>query len=105
VINRNLFPAILKTVTVLPLFTVTFDEAAPRMWITLAEAAAKLQVHPCRARKLIEGGVLPARQVVPNAPWLIKPQDLDSIAVQDSLRRCTNKNKQEDNNQSKMSFL
>jgi len=58
-----------------------FDKGVPRVWITLAEAAAELNVHPGSVRKLIERGVLPARQVVRHAPWLIKPEDLQRAEV------------------------
>jgi hypothetical protein len=81
-----------------------FNKAAPRTWLTLAEAAAQLEVPPNRVRKLIEQGFLPARQIVRNAPGLIKPQDLDSSAVRDSLGCRSSRNKQQDNNQSKMCF-
>jgi Recombinase/Recombinase zinc beta ribbon domain/Helix-turn-helix domain len=58
-----------------------FDKDVPRVWITLAEAAAELKAHPSSVRKLIERGVLPARQVVRHAPWLIKPADLQRAEV------------------------
>jgi len=58
-----------------------FDETVPREWITLAEAAAELKIHPGRVRKLIQSGILPARQVVRHAPWIIKTEDLKRVEV------------------------
>jgi len=58
-----------------------FDKDGPRVWITLADAAAELKVHPSRVRKMIEHEILPARQVVRHAPWLIKPEDLQRAEV------------------------
>jgi len=58
-----------------------FDKDGPRVWLTLAEAAAKLEVHPSSVHKMIECEILPARQVVRHAPWLIKPEDLQRAEV------------------------
>jgi hypothetical protein len=83
-----------------------FDKTAPRVWLTLAEAAAELKVHPNRVRKLIERGVLPARQVVRHAPWLIKPQDLERAEIRESLYgSAKNKASRHNNNYHTMCFL
>ena len=83
-----------------------FDSAAPRVWITLAEAAAQLKVHPGIVRKLIEQGALPARQVVRHAPWLIKPEDLARAEVRACLAGGAVKRKtsRQDTNQRVMSL-
>jgi hypothetical protein len=64
-----------------------FDKSVPRAWVTLAEAAAELKVHPGRVRTLIKGEILPARQVVRHAPWLIRREDLERPEVRACLRK------------------
>jgi DNA invertase Pin-like site-specific DNA recombinase len=54
---------------------------AQREWVTLEEAAVALGVSPNTARKLIERGILPARQAVRHAPWIIQRKDLELPAV------------------------
>jgi DNA invertase Pin-like site-specific DNA recombinase len=44
--------------------------------LTMSEAAAQLGVSHYAIRCLIKGGVLPARQVVEDAPWQIMAEDL-----------------------------
>jgi hypothetical protein len=58
-----------------------FDKDGPRVWITMADAAAQLKVSPSSVRKMIEREILPARQVVRHAPWLIKSEDLQRAEV------------------------
>ncbi len=69
-----------------------FDPAKPRDWVTMEEAATRLQVSPMTVHRLIKIGVLPARQVVPYAPWTIMPADLERDAVRAAVqavrRRC-----------------
>ncbi len=55
--------------------------------LTMLEAAQKLGVTCHVIRKLIREGVLPAKQVMLDAPWQILSADLDRPAVQDALRR------------------
>jgi DNA invertase Pin-like site-specific DNA recombinase len=50
--------------------------------LTLEAAAAQLAVSPTVVRKLITRGVLPAKQVVETAPWVIQAEDLTREAVQ-----------------------
>jgi DNA invertase Pin-like site-specific DNA recombinase len=55
--------------------------------LTMVEAAAKSGVSCHVIRKLIKTGVLPARQVVFDAPWQIQAADLERAEVQRTLRR------------------
>jgi DNA invertase Pin-like site-specific DNA recombinase len=50
--------------------------------ITMQVAARRLQVSDTVIERLIRRGVLPARQVVKCAPWVIKEKDLELPAVQ-----------------------
>ena len=54
--------------------------------LTMVEAAEKLDVSRHAIRKLIKAGILPARQVVKDAPWQIRSEDLAHPDVQDALR-------------------
>lgn len=54
--------------------------------LTLYEAAQQLGVSSHVIRKLISGGMLPAHQVIANAPWQIQSTDLQLPAVQEALR-------------------
>lgn len=55
--------------------------------LTMVEAAAKAGVSCHAIRKLIRSGILPARQVLFDAPWQILASDLDRPDVQEALRR------------------
>jgi DNA invertase Pin-like site-specific DNA recombinase len=54
--------------------------------LTMLEAAQKIGVSCHQIRKLIQGGILPARQVVFDAPWQILATDLERPEVQAALR-------------------
>jgi hypothetical protein len=54
--------------------------------LTMVEAAAKAGVSCHAIRKLIRSGILPARQVLFDAPWQILASDLDRPDVQEALR-------------------
>jgi excisionase family DNA binding protein len=56
-------------------------------WLTMSEAAAKLGVSNHQIRRLIKEGVLPAQQVVFDAPYQIKAADLVTGQVQSALAR------------------
>lgn len=56
--------------------------AAREGWLTLEAAAAQLHVSRTVVRKLITHGVLPAKQLVPTAPWMIQTADLARDGVQ-----------------------
>jgi len=51
-------------------------------WLTLEHAAQHLGVRGPVIRRLLRHGTLPARQVVPSAPWMIHTSDLALLAVQ-----------------------
>jgi hypothetical protein len=51
-------------------------------WWTLEQAAQQLGVRTTVIRRLIQHGTLPARQVVPGAPWIIRASDRALQAVQ-----------------------
>ena len=55
--------------------------------LTMIEAVKKLGVSHYFIRKLIRTGILPARQVVKDAPWQIQAADLDRPEVQEALRQ------------------
>ena len=51
-------------------------------WLTLEEAAQTLGVSQTSIRALIRKGILPAKQVVSFAPWVIERKDLEASPVQ-----------------------
>lgn len=51
-------------------------------WLTLTQAAQQLEVSATVVKRCIAQGLLPARQVVPYAPWIIQRTDLILPAVQ-----------------------
>jgi excisionase family DNA binding protein len=63
-------------------------------WLTMSEAAKLLGVTHHMIRRLIHDRVLPAEQVMPDAPWQIRASDLRSEAVTAALacnhRPCRN---------------
>lgn len=59
----------------------------PAEWVTMRDAAKHAGVSSAFVRKLIQLGVLPAKQVVPDAPWQIRLSDLDSDAVRAAIAR------------------
>jgi excisionase family DNA binding protein len=56
-------------------------------WLTMRDAAAALGVSSHTIRRLIQTGVLPAAQVVPDAPYQIRSSDLHSQAVITAIAR------------------
>jgi hypothetical protein len=56
-------------------------------WLTMSEAATKLGVSNHQIRRLIKEGVLPAKQVVFDAPWQIRALDLQEERVKAALAR------------------
>jgi DNA invertase Pin-like site-specific DNA recombinase len=70
-----------------------FDAEQPRVWFTLAEAAARSQVSPGVLRRLIQQGVLPAKQIVRHAPWLIRVEDIQRGEVKARLTSSSHRNK------------
>ena len=55
-------------------------------WVTMEEAARKLEVSHTLVKALIRKGILPAKQVVPCAPWVIVSGDLDLPVVKAAVR-------------------
>jgi hypothetical protein len=55
-------------------------------WVTQEEAARELQVSNTVVKRLIRQRILPARQVVRYAPWIIAKRDLLSAAVQEQVK-------------------
>ena len=51
-------------------------------WLTLRETAAELRVSGTVIKRLLKEGILPARQVVPGAPWVIERKNLQLPQVQ-----------------------
>ena len=51
----------------------------------MIEAAEELGVERSVIVRLIKAGCLPATQICKHAPWVIKRQDLYSIAVQNAI--------------------
>jgi excisionase family DNA binding protein len=56
-------------------------------WLTMSEAATALNVTHHRIRRLVKGGILPAEQVVPGAPYQIRASDLRHERVTDAIGR------------------
>jgi hypothetical protein len=54
--------------------------------LTMDEAAKRAAVSRHAIRTLVQRGLLPARQIMRDAPWQILVSDLDSPAVQEALR-------------------
>lgn len=61
--------------------------ANSREWVTMRDAAKHANVSSSFIRTLIQRGVLPAKQVVPDAPWQIRIEDLDTDAVRVAIAR------------------
>lgn len=61
--------------------------ASPAEWVTMRDAVAVAGVSSFLLRALIRENVLPARQVMPDAPWQIRLSDLNSPIVRDVLSR------------------
>lgn len=64
-----------------------FDPAADRpTTISVDAAASRLQICVSSVHRLIREGVLPAKQIMPSAPWQIPVAALDSEAVRIGVR-------------------
>jgi len=61
--------------------------AEERNWITMSQAAEILKVSLMVVRRLIAQRILPARQVVKCAPWVIQRAHLELPAVRKEIRR------------------
>jgi hypothetical protein len=58
--------------------------------LTLGEAAAQLDICPMTLRRLIGRGLVPASQVAPGVPWIIKRSALDEPSVQRAVEASRN---------------
>ena len=58
-----------------------------QQWITMRDAARYAGISHHFVRTLIDRGVLPAKQVVPDAPWQVRRADLQSDAVRMAMAR------------------
>lgn len=56
-------------------------------WLTMSEAAVKLRVSRHQIRRLIQQGLLAAEQVVPDAPYQIRANDLLEERVTTAIAR------------------
>jgi len=59
----------------------TLGEGRARSELTLNEAAAMLTVNATTLVKWIRAGRLPATQICPNAPWVLRQCDVESFAT------------------------
>ena len=59
-----------------------FDSGEERPWLTLEQAATALGVSGATTRRLIKAGILPGRQVITYAPWVIERSSLNLPEVQ-----------------------
>jgi DNA invertase Pin-like site-specific DNA recombinase len=62
-----------------------YDPKEPRTWFTSTQAAEILQIGPNSVRRLIRSGILPGKQVVPHAPWVIQQEALQLPVVQEAV--------------------
>ena len=60
----------------------SFDAATPRNWLTLDQTATELNVSRHAVRNLLTKKILPGRQIVPSAPWVIQRKDTELPDVQ-----------------------
>lgn len=77
-------------------------ERAERGELTLAEAAKSLGVSKMTVLRLIEGGLLPARQICRRAPWVIQHGDLNRQQVKAAITRVCGQAQPADPNQSSL---
>lgn len=56
-------------------------------WLTLEEVRQRLQASDTFVKGLISRGILPAKQVVPCAPWIIEEKALTTPAVQQAIKQ------------------
>ncbi|MEZ5324129.1 MAG: recombinase family protein [Verrucomicrobiales bacterium] len=58
------------------------SKSTGRTWKTMSETANELNVSVCVVRTMVKNKLLPAKQVVKNAPWMIESKDLLRSEVQ-----------------------
>lgn len=69
------------------IYNVRYERRLPNYqkggaWLTLQETARALQVSATVIKRLLKDGILPARQVVAGAPWVIERKNLELPMVQ-----------------------
>jgi DNA invertase Pin-like site-specific DNA recombinase len=62
-----------------------YDRSAARSWLTMEEVARELGIAETTVRRLIKQGILPARQAVAYAPWVVDRASLELPRVQSEL--------------------
>ena len=62
------------------------DSKDTRNWLTLADTSKELGISTKSVRKLIQQKILPAKQVVVYAPWVIERKNLAISAVQEAAK-------------------
>jgi DNA invertase Pin-like site-specific DNA recombinase len=63
----------------------TCPPAEERPWVTMTQASEQLKVSSMVVRRLIAQNILPARQFVKYAPWVIERKDLDLPGVRKAI--------------------
>lgn len=84
-----------------------FVKGAVRPWVTMEEAADELKVGAGVIRTMIKHGILAARQIAKNAPWMIQREELIRFEVQNCAKaaRAGKAAPRGDNNQTLMPYL
>ena len=62
------------------------DSKNRRNWLTMADTAKELGISTQSVRKLIQQKILPAKQVVAYAPWVIERKNLEIPDVQEAVK-------------------
>jgi DNA invertase Pin-like site-specific DNA recombinase len=57
-------------------------DIATKAWVTMQDAAAHLGISPMSVRRLIARGIIPAKQIVTHAPWVIERTVLEKDDIQ-----------------------
>jgi DNA invertase Pin-like site-specific DNA recombinase len=57
-------------------------DLATKSWVTMQDAAAYLGISPMSVRRLIACGIIPAKQIVTHAPWVIERAVLEREEIQ-----------------------
>lgn len=65
----------------------SFDPNRPQREVTMEEAAQRLNVSPAGVRRMVSEKILPARQIVPYAPWEIPVDALDLETVRQAVTK------------------
>jgi len=65
------------------------SKAAKQSWLNLEQAADALGVSRSFVKRLLAEEILPGRQVVPYAPWVIERVSLDLPQVQGAVAACS----------------